>query len=445
MMVAVFLRIFRIETNSHFMADEARDLVNIHQIFVDKKITLVGPISDDGNHLFSSLTYYLLLPFAVLYNFDPIGTVAGAVFWGLIIFGCFWFLAFKVNRKMGILGGILAACWWPLVLMSRWPWNPNLVPLWIGISIILTFYKGKKMNFLSGLAGGLALHHHFLAVLAAGLIWIKKKSLWWLVGFGLAILPFVIFDWRHPPGLFFAKMLAYNEGKSLELAEVLPRLAGAAKFSLEYLFPGRLSLAIGAVIMALMVWDVKNKKKIAWWGIGAFLNLGIFLVYSNQGHYILGALPLFWVWLMGERQGWGKRLVYILTAFIVVSSIFKWPQEVLKDDFKGDLRLVRGASEIIKEEVKKQGLVNANVAVLGSEDEDGLGKRYRGMLLTWNVKIKSKDEYELSDNLFVITRKSGEELRGDPASQISRFRNGPVAGEWKVGETGWRVVQFNRY
>jgi hypothetical protein len=446
-LIAIFLRIFKISTNAHFQADEARDLVNIHQIFVEKKITLVGPISDDGNHLFSSLTYYLILPFAVIFNFNPMGTVSGAVFWGLVTFVCFWLLAIKVNPKMLILSGILAALWWPLIQISRWPWNPNFVPLWIVLSIYLSLYKGKKFKILSGLSAGLALHHHVLAVISSVFVWLKKRSFLWILGFIFAMLPFVIFDLRHPPGLFFSKMIFYGRDQTLgiKLSEIIPKIIGIVKFTNNYLFPGTfLTLIISIIICAIFIWDIKNKSKNVYWGISIFLSLGVFLFFTQQPQYLLGTLPLFWMWLFGPRKKWGQKMVVILIIIICLSSLIKYKSEIYKDDFKGNIRLFSGASKIIKDQINNQQLINANLAVLGSEDEDRFGKTYRGILLTWDMKLKGITEYVTSDNLFIITQKEVNNLQGDGAAEIDGFRNGPVIGVWPVVGTNWKVVQFNR-
>jgi len=445
-LIAIFSRVLRINTNAHFQADESRDLVNIHQIFIEKKITLVGPISDDGNHLFSSLTYYLLLPFAVIFQFDPMGTVIGAVFWGIITFVCFWLLAIKINRKMLIPAGILAALWWPLIQTSRWPWNPNFVPLWIALSIYLSLYKGKKFKFLSGLSAGLALHHHILAIISAAFVWLRKHSFLWLLGFILAMLPFVIFDLRHPPGLFFSKMLSYSSGQSFKLTETIPKMISAVKFTNNYLFPGTiLTTIIFLTACIIFILDLKNKSKNIYWGISFFLSLGIFLLFNQQPQYLLGSLPLFWMWLFGPRKKIGQKMVIGLVILICLSSLLKFKNEIFKDDYTGNIKLLSSVSKIIKDQIDNQKLSNANLAVLGSVDEDRLGKNYRGVLLTWNTKIKGPTEYITSDNLFVITQKEVNNLKGDGAAEIDGFRNGPVIGVWPISNTNWKVIQFNRY
>lgn len=445
--LALFFRIYQIYTNGHFHADEARDLVNIHQIWVEKKITLVGPISDDGGHLFSSLTYYLLLPFAIMFDFTPMGTVSGAVFWGIVTFGIFWLLAVRTNPKMLVLSGILASVWWPLIETSRWPWNPNFVPLWVALSIYLSLNKNKLINFLSGLFGGFGLHHHFLSVSSLFFVWLKTKKITWIIGFFLAILPFLIFDWRHPPGLFLPKIISQSHQNSLpKLAEIIPKIIDSIKFTGNYLFPGNfLTLIIGLLVLAIFIWDIKNKTKNIFWGISSLLSLWILLFYSHQHQYILGILPLFWMWLFGQRDKLGQKMVVMLVSLICLSSLSRYRLYINTDSFKDNPKVVTEACRIISQQIKQQGLKNPNIAVLGTPDQDRIGTTYRNVLLAWNVRIKGPRELLLSDNLFVISQKEVNNLKGDGASEIDGFRQGVVKGDWKIKDTSWRVVQFNRY
>jgi len=66
LIVILFLsRFYNLEKTVKINRDEASDLVKIHQYWVEKKISLVGPISENGNMVYSSLSYYLVMPFAV--------------------------------------------------------------------------------------------------------------------------------------------------------------------------------------------------------------------------------------------------------------------------------------------------------------------------------------------------------------------------------------------
>src|SRR3989339_1082519 len=99
----IFTRFFNLEKTARFIWDESSDLVNIRRIYIQKDITLIGPISEDGNKVFGSLTYYMLIPFAVIGNFDPASTAYGAAFWGVITGILFLIISYKLNKKSEVL------------------------------------------------------------------------------------------------------------------------------------------------------------------------------------------------------------------------------------------------------------------------------------------------------------------------------------------------------
>ena len=74
----IFTRFYNLEHTARFTEDESGFLVRVHQIFVERKITLVGQVNETGTKVFSSLSVYMLLPFAVLGKFY--GVEISAVF-----------------------------------------------------------------------------------------------------------------------------------------------------------------------------------------------------------------------------------------------------------------------------------------------------------------------------------------------------------------------------
>lgn len=82
--MVVFTRFYNLDITARFTQDESSDLVRMHQYWTEKKISLVGPISSDNSKVFSSLTYYMVMPFAATTGFEPIGPVYGTAFWGSI-------------------------------------------------------------------------------------------------------------------------------------------------------------------------------------------------------------------------------------------------------------------------------------------------------------------------------------------------------------------------
>ncbi|OGD08714.1 hypothetical protein A2397_04105 [Candidatus Amesbacteria bacterium RIFOXYB1_FULL_44_23] len=442
LLLALAVRLYRLEVSSHFLSDESRDLVNMHQIWVEKKITLAGPISDDRSHMFSSLTYYLLLPFAVIYDFDPLGPVVGAVFWGMMTFCALWYLAVKINPGWWWITGLALAIWYPLVEISRWAWNPNFLPLWITLGLLSSGLK-------SGLALGLALHHHFLALIPAVWTLIKKRSLVTLLGFLMAVSPFVIFDLRHPPGLFWRQAVSYGQQTEKMSAKFLFEKAKVSFMGFERLMfttkDEAILMILGFGLLGLGVWDLRNNRSNLFWLVGWILPILATVKFSAQWHYFLPSVPFFAVWLIGPRKRYGKLLACFIGLVLMVGSVVGLPKLWHQEIWQGNLQLARAATKIMAREIRGQKLVNANLAVLGSPDIYPAGKKYRDLLLVQEVRLKDYVEYEISDNLFVVTLADAKDIQKDPAAELLYFRKGPIAGVWQTGIDNWKVVQINRY
>ena len=160
----IFTRFYNLEHTARFTEDESGFLVRVHQIFVERKITLVGQVNETGTKVFSSLSVYMLLPFAVLGKFDPASVFYGAAFWGVVTGLALLYIVKIVNPKLLIISSLLILFWFPLVQTGRWAWNPNFIPLWIGLGILCYLQKKDIFYFFTGLFFGLSVHQHYYAL-----------------------------------------------------------------------------------------------------------------------------------------------------------------------------------------------------------------------------------------------------------------------------------------
>ena len=99
----LFTRYYNIEKTTRFTRDESQNLVDIHRIFVDKEITLIGPIDVTKTIIYPSLTFYMLLPFAFLGNFEPASPAYGTAFFGILTAFIILYLTKIINRNLVIL------------------------------------------------------------------------------------------------------------------------------------------------------------------------------------------------------------------------------------------------------------------------------------------------------------------------------------------------------
>jgi hypothetical protein len=351
--------------------------------------------------------------------------------------------------------------WFPLVETGRWAWNPNLIPLWVTLSIIFYLKSSGLSRFLSGLFIGLSIHHHYLAVFAAvglGIVVLVesirgreiKKFVAYASGLFAAIVPFIVFDLRHPPGLFITRILYFNNLGAGEGGSIFEKLVFIIKNVFSYFSGG--SIVLEKILIAftslLIIKDIGNIKKqgaaLKFIGVFVLQVIALTLVADYYGHYILPVLPFFIVYLVYPRQGIGKVLSYTAIGVILLSLIISFPKQIDKVSWETDIASTRFITNTIEEEIINGDRKNSNIAVLESDDPNTYGRRYRDLLLIKGVVLKTKGEYEISDNLFVVTKSSLEKLREDPAYEIRNFRDGPIIKTWEVPESDWKIFLFSR-
>lgn len=456
--VLLVSRFYNLDKTARFIWDESSDLVHMQQIYKDRNLTLIGPISEDGSKVFGSLSYYMLLPFAILWNFDPLSTALGAAFWGVLTIILIGYLTYLLNKKILLLTIPLYILWFPLVETGRWAWNPNLIPFWIALALIVYLKKIRYSNFITGLFMGLAIHLHYVSVFATsafGLVIlvdsIRKKGLnnffAYSAGAIAAIFPFIAFDLTHPPGLFLSRILYFNN---------LSDLSGGGNFFVKfiqvfdetfyYFTQSLLSKNLLIVtFLTLAIVDVRKRseslKHLAVFGLQL---IGVSLIASFFPHYILPALIFFIAYLIFPRKGKGKMLSLMALLIILISSIFSFPVQIEKVTWETNIASTRYIAKTIQNQIETSDMKNVNVAVLASDDPNTYGRRYRDLLLLNDIQLKTKGEYEISDSLFVITTSSLDIVRNDPAYEIKTFKDGPLIKEWGVPGSPWKIFLLSK-
>lgn len=136
----------------------------------------------------------------------------------------------------------------------------------------------------------------------------------------------------------------------------------------------------------------------------------------------------------------------MLLLIITISSLIALPRTLTEGNWESNIKYTKEITSIIENEIVEQALINANIVVLASEDPNIYGRKFRDLMqLHKKVKLKSKDEYYISDNLFVVTTAGEERVRNDPAVEMDGFRRGIVKTIWTVGDSDWKVYRLDRY
>lgn len=219
-LLAAFMRLYRIKDYMTFLGDEGRDVLVAYNI-LHGHLTLLGPTSSVGGFFLGPIYYYFMAPFLWLFNYNPVGpAVMVALFgiatvWLIYIVGKDFF-----NAKVGLMAALIYAISPLVIVYSRSSWNPNPMPFF-SLLILYSLYKALKRSslklfFAVGILFGIAMQLHYLSIFLGMVILIytflsliyKQKNfgivkklfedyLLIFLGFVIGWSPFLAFEVRH--------------------------------------------------------------------------------------------------------------------------------------------------------------------------------------------------------------------------------------------------------
>lgn len=212
LMLATYLRLYRIADYMTFLGDEGRDVLIVKRMIVDHKFTLLGPTASVGGFFMGPIYYYFMLPFLWAWNLNPVGPAIMVALFGIAtvllvyIVGIQWF-----SRPVAIISSLLYAVSPIVIAYSRSSWNPNIVPFFALLSMYLlgaAVLKDKyHFLFYVGLCAGIGVQLHyiylFLIVTQGVFLVIHYRKLnfitilYLVLGFCLGFSPFLAFELRH--------------------------------------------------------------------------------------------------------------------------------------------------------------------------------------------------------------------------------------------------------
>ena len=458
-----FTRLYNLNQTARFTQDESSDLARMKNYFLEKKITLVGPISSDNSKVFSSLTYYMVMPFAALTNFEPIGPVYGTAFFGILTAFLLLAAVYKVNKRFTIPVGALIVVWYPLLEMSRWAWNPHFVVFWASLAL-LAYLNTKSLHNWSYLLTGIFLatlfHHHYLAFLATSviifymsLLLIKSKKykslIILLVAYALPFLPFILFDLRHPPGLFITRYLISGQTPHVEYSLTVSTALIALKRNL-LIFLQSLSMnkffqiILAIQIIGLTILDLRKKAfhNLVWLLPTASIILVGIALNEYQIRYIYPSLTFFLMWIITPRKfKIASQLSWVIVLTLLISSVISvYPQLTTKTN--PDMYSFTQATRIIEKTIKEHSLDNSNVAALASKETAPLADTYRDVVRMNGAGLRASSEYGVSENLFVVSTSSEAVVRADESYAMIAFKEASLKNVFTIPNSEWIVYWY---
>ena len=212
LVLAAYLRLYKIADYMTLLGDEGRDVLIIKRMIIDHKFTLLGPTASVGGFFMGPIYYYFMLPFLWAWNLNPVGHAIMVALFGIAtvflvyIVGLRWF-----SKPVALIASLLYAISPIVIAYSRSSWNPNIVPFFALLSMYLLgkaiFEKQYKLLFYVGLCAGIGVQLHYIylfLIFTQGVllgIYYRKLNfvhiLYLILGFCLGFSPFLAFELRH--------------------------------------------------------------------------------------------------------------------------------------------------------------------------------------------------------------------------------------------------------
>ncbi len=465
--IAAFLRLYRISEYMTFLGDEGRDAIIVRRLLVHADPILIGPGTSIGNMYLGPVYYYMMAPALLVAGFSPVGPAVQVALLGV---ATTVFVYFVGREWFGKWAAIIAASLFAIspvvIIYSRSSWNPNIMPFFALLTIYSVWKIWHKKNWvwliILAISFTVVLQSHYLGLLLApviGFFWLLtlietkekkkefvKKSIISMVLFLVLMSPLIIFDARHGWLNFLAMKKFFTERQTTISARpwtAFPKAWPVFTKGVTRLVAAE-NKTVGIGLSAILIFGTgfcllnrKIRKKIGppmslllvWLG---FATLGLCL-YKQEiyDHYygfffpapfiLLGSLSQLLIEKTGSLNKIPKYAIFFLT---IVSLLILVAANVKKNPLSESPNRQLQRSEIVAKEILTHSKGQRfNLAVIADRNyEDG----YQYFLEKENapvVDIDAQRPETITDQLFVVCELPEEKCdpTHNPKAEIANF------------------------
>lgn len=462
LLIALFLRLYRISEYMTFLGDEGRD-VRILRDLLHGNLVFIGPQTSIGNMYLGPLYYYLVAPALFLSRLDPVGpAVMIALISVLTIFLTYLIARSWFGVRVALLTLIFFAISPVAIIYGRSSWNPNPMPFFT-LLFIYSIYKAIiKKNFkyflLSAISLAFALQMHYLGLLLLpiALFWlvllfrvIRKKQntlldlriylIKSILVFSALMSPLVLFDLKHnftnlkAISAFFSDRqttINLNPGRSDRFIPVVHQITSDLLLGQnEYLAP---AVALILIFMFLSL-PFKKSRSLPFWLLYSWIFFGVFglSLYKQHvyAHYFGFLYPAIFIFAsLSIVTLLESKLFYQLIGLFLLSSIIYYSinsSPILKTANHQLSRTQAAVDSIIKESNGQP----FNFGLIAKQNYD---ESYRYFFENKKSKLV-RGEDGITDQLFVICEDGDKcQPEGNPAWQVAIFGPSKTVKEWRI-------------
>lgn len=458
-LLALFLRIYRIEILTTFGRDQGIDFLIVRDMIINHNWTLIGIKTSIGEFFQGPLYRYMLIPMFWIMKLDPIAGAYTAVVVAMVTLLILYHTVYSyINKEVAIYSSLLFSVSPQLVRFGNTPLYQHFVPLSVLVSVylFLSLYKTQRplVALLLGIAVGASMELHYLSVTLAITFIIYfailyKNRIKYIVAYILGLLgglsPTIAFELRHQflNVHLFVKYLNTLQVQNFSILTVINTwIKGAGIFfgANSHLLGGAmLVLVLIALITTLPVsFSLPYLKQINNLAIILFVvNILASLVLSNYGtHY---PLPL-WVLLILIIPAFMQEFLpkkMSLAVFIILVGLNLTAALSQLNTNHGyfmpagwSLKKIEKVGLIIAEDTQTHP--NFNVASLLTGDTKAYPLRY--VVEVAGMKPGAVEHYPQDNYLYVVARNDVKEVVNSHTWEIKSLSPFQIGASWNMND-----------
>lgn len=464
LVLALFLRVFRIDEFLTFLGDEGRDVRIVRDLITKGNLVFIGPQTSIGNMYLGPLYYYLIAPSLAVFNLNPVGPALFVALLGtLTVFLTYFFGKQWFGAVSGLISAFLFAISPVAIIYSRSSWNPNPMPLFALLAVVFMakIKETNKLHYLiySAISLAFALQMHYLGLLLIPVLFVIYLQNYWslkqtkgqiaryfkytafaFLAFFLLMSPLLLFDLKHNGQNFNAiKTFFTNRETTVNLNPAKSdRFIPVIITTVTDLITARQSIAPAIISILLLLSGVlvyiKSKWKRGLWIIAIWLTVGLLglgvykqHVYVHYLGFIYPAVYLFMGALIGffaTRVGIFFKLTAI--GILIFLSYINLSHSPVFQNPNRQLQRTESVADLI---IEKSAGKSFNFGLIAKQNYD---ESYRYFLENKKA-LMVRGEEGITDQLFVICEDGDQcQPEGHPQWQIAIFGPSKVQNVWQV-------------
>lgn len=211
LLIALFFRTYKIVDRFEFAHDGDLYSWIVRDIVVNHHFRLIGQLTSAPGVFIGPLFYYLLIPFFLFFNMDPIGVSLLGILAGVATILSYYFVLGKLfNKTAGLIAAFLHAVLITNIGFDRWivPTLPTKIwAIWYLYTLIMISRGNFSVLPILGALIGLIWHIHIalvpvllavpVSLFISRKIPSKKILLFSITTFFITSLPLILFEFRH--------------------------------------------------------------------------------------------------------------------------------------------------------------------------------------------------------------------------------------------------------